>query len=131
MGIVSKRLVRRGGKLVNEAGKGKGEGVKEVGEEETRVSKSPMMWTLMEAMSVFPPTPHLPPPPSPGTENEDGTVSVTFGKLFDAYTRISDTLVGWLVRARKRGYVTFEGEMLYQGKDNDVIITRIKMPETD
>ncbi|GFS18835.1 actin-binding Rho-activating protein [Elysia marginata] len=63
-----------------------------------------------------------------GTTNEDGTASVTFGKLFDAYTRISDTLVGWLVRARKRGYVTFEGEMLYQGKDNNVIITRIQMP---
>ncbi|KAI1702804.1 costars domain-containing protein [Ditylenchus destructor] len=44
---------------------------------------------------------------------------VKFGPLFYIYNRFSGSLVGMLVRARKYGLVDFEGEMLYQGQDNE------------
>ncbi|XP_072530995.1 actin binding Rho activating protein b [Salminus brasiliensis] len=53
----------------------------------------------------------------------DGYTRVTFGQLFDRYVRISDKVVGILMRARKHGKVDFEGEMLWQGQDDGVIIT--------
>jgi hypothetical protein len=64
-----------------------------------------------------------------GTLEADGTTTIRFGRLFDAYTRVSTNLVGMLVRARKRGLVQFEGEMLYQRRDDDVIITCSGVPE--
>jgi len=64
-----------------------------------------------------------------GREQADGTVSVTFGRLFERYTRISNKLVGMLLRARKQNLVHFEGEMLFQRRDDDVIITLLHMPE--
>ena len=42
-----------------------------------------------------------------------------FLKSFRLYTRISDKVVGLLLRARKYGLVYFEPEMLFQGQDND------------
>ncbi|XP_063040893.1 actin binding Rho activating protein b [Engraulis encrasicolus] len=53
----------------------------------------------------------------------DGRTRITFGELFDRYVRISDKVVGILMRARKHGKVEFEGEMLWQGQDDHVIIT--------
>ncbi|XP_033831574.1 actin binding Rho activating protein b isoform X2 [Periophthalmus magnuspinnatus] len=53
----------------------------------------------------------------------DGKTRVTFGELFDRYVRISDKVVGILMRARKHGKVAFEGEMLWQGRDDGVVIT--------
>ncbi|KAG7317012.1 hypothetical protein KOW79_019310 [Hemibagrus wyckioides] len=53
----------------------------------------------------------------------DGCTRITFGELFDRYVRISDKVVGILMRARKHGKVHFEGEMLWQGRDDEVIIT--------
>ncbi|KAM9738128.1 actin binding Rho activating protein b [Menidia menidia] len=53
----------------------------------------------------------------------DGKTRVTFGELFDRYVRISDKVVGILMRARKHGKVAFEGEMLWQGQDDGVVIT--------
>ncbi|XP_041740743.2 actin-binding Rho-activating protein [Coregonus clupeaformis] len=53
----------------------------------------------------------------------DGKTRVTFRELFDRYVRISDKVVGILLRARKHGKVVFKGEMLWQGQDDDVIIT--------
>ena len=35
------------------------------------------------------------------------------------YNRINDKLVGLLIRARKRDLVHFEGEMLYQNRDDE------------
>ncbi|XP_061111850.1 actin binding Rho activating protein b [Conger conger] len=55
--------------------------------------------------------------------DQDGQTRVTFGELFDTYVRISDKVVGILMRARKHGKVAFEGEMLWQGQDDHVIIT--------
>uniref|UniRef100_A0A8C8RW73 Actin-binding Rho-activating protein n=1 Tax=Pelusios castaneus TaxID=367368 RepID=A0A8C8RW73_9SAUR len=57
---------------------------------------------------------------------QDGKLRVTFGELFDRYVRISDKVVGILMRARKHGLVDFEGEMLWQGRDDHVIITLLK-----
>lgn len=54
---------------------------------------------------------------------KDGKVRVSFGELFDRYVRISDKVVGILIRARKHGMVDFPGEMLWQGRDDYVIIT--------
>lgn len=49
-------------------------------------------------------------------------LQTTFGDLFSAYERISNKLVGILLRARRQDIVDFEGEMLFQGRDNHVII---------
>ncbi|KAK6490848.1 actin-binding Rho-activating protein-like [Huso huso] len=53
----------------------------------------------------------------------DGKTRVNFGQLFDRYVRISDKVVGILMRARKHGKLHFEGEMLWQGRDDHVVIT--------
>ncbi|XP_072459385.1 actin-binding Rho-activating protein [Notamacropus eugenii] len=57
---------------------------------------------------------------------QDGKIQVTFGELFDRYVRISDKVVGILMRARKHGLVHFEGEMLWQGRDDHVVITLLE-----
>ncbi|XP_048214792.1 actin-binding Rho-activating protein [Perognathus longimembris pacificus] len=56
----------------------------------------------------------------------DEKIQVTFGELFDRYVRISDKVVGILMRARKHGLVHFEGEMLWQGRDDQVVITLLE-----
>ncbi|KAG1963236.1 actin-binding Rho-activating protein [Pimephales promelas] len=58
-----------------------------------------------------------------GQINEEGLRWVTFGRLFDRYVKISDKVVGILLRCRKHKMVDFEGEMLWKGQDDDVIIT--------
>ena len=60
-----------------------------------------------------------------GCAEEHGTetVRVEFGELFDHYVTISNKLVGVLLRARKQGLVHFDGEMLWQGQDDHVVIT--------
>ena len=60
-----------------------------------------------------------------GIELEDeGEVhsAMLFGDLFRIYTRISDKVVGILLRAKKYGLVYFEPEMLFQGAHDDVPI---------
>ena len=65
-----------------------------------------------------------------GKRQEDGTTfTITFGELFDAYLTISNKLVGTLIRARKHKFVQFEGEMLYQGRDESKVITLHVLPE--
>ncbi|XP_067304402.1 actin-binding Rho-activating protein-like [Pseudorasbora parva] len=58
-----------------------------------------------------------------GESKEGGRPAVRFGMLFERYVTISDKLVGVLLRARKQGLVQFEGEMLWQGRDDEVLIT--------
>ncbi|XP_024272348.1 actin-binding Rho-activating protein [Oncorhynchus tshawytscha] len=55
-------------------------------------------------------------------------VTVEFGKLFEHYVNISNKVVGILLRARKQGLVSFEGEMLWQGQDDRVLITLLQSP---
>ena len=38
-------------------------------------------------------------------------------------------VVGILMRARRQGFVSFEGEMLFQRRDDHVIIRLIKSPD--
>lgn len=61
-----------------------------------------------------------------GEKNPDGTAWVKFGELFEIYTRISNKLVGMLIRARKHGLLKFEGEMLFQRRDDHVIIELLR-----
>nr|XP_033792999.1 actin-binding Rho-activating protein-like isoform X2 [Geotrypetes seraphini] len=61
-----------------------------------------------------------------GEKGEDGKPRVTFGRLFEAYVTISNKVVGVLLRARKHGLVQFEGEMLWQGRDDKVVITLLE-----
>jgi len=64
-----------------------------------------------------------------GRKNPDGTTAITFGELFQIYTKISNKVVGVLIRARKHGLLAFEGEVLFQRRDDDVPITLLKSPE--
>ncbi|XP_076038686.1 actin-binding Rho-activating protein-like isoform X2 [Oratosquilla oratoria] len=61
-----------------------------------------------------------------GEQYEDGTAAITFGSLFQIYTVISNKVVGILLRARKHGLVYFEGETLFQRRDDDVPILLMK-----
>ncbi|KAI1721856.1 costars domain-containing protein [Ditylenchus destructor] len=54
---------------------------------------------------------------------EMNQITITFGKLFHIYQYISDKVVGMLLRARKHKMVHFEGEMLFQRRDESTIIT--------
>ncbi|XP_026205091.1 actin-binding Rho-activating protein [Anabas testudineus] len=58
-----------------------------------------------------------------GFKDKEGRTIITFGRLFDRYVKISDKVVGILLRCRKHKMLDFEGEMLWQGRDDDVIIT--------
>ena len=57
-----------------------------------------------------------------GKPGANGKAVVTFGVLFDAYVDISDTLVGILMRSKKRRILTYKGDMLFQGMHNHVEI---------
>ncbi|XP_071513751.1 actin-binding Rho-activating protein-like isoform X2 [Panulirus ornatus] len=61
-----------------------------------------------------------------GEQYEDGTAAITFGDLFQIYTRISNKVVGMLLRARKYGLLDFEGETLFQRRDDDVPILLLR-----
>ena len=63
-----------------------------------------------------------------GTPLAGDIVEIKFGELFRLYSVISNKVVGVLIRARKHGYVEFEGEMLYQKRDDNVIIKLVKSP---
>lgn len=52
-----------------------------------------------------------------------GQVQIDFKRLFNIYTMISNKVVGVLLRARKYGFVAFEGETLFQGRDDNVVIS--------
>lgn len=61
-----------------------------------------------------------------GVRGEDGRTAVRFDALFETYVTISNKLVGVLLRARRQGLVHFEGEMLWQGRDDGVLITLLQ-----
>ncbi|KAJ8718401.1 hypothetical protein PYW08_002638 [Mythimna loreyi] len=53
-------------------------------------------------------------------ELKDATRVISFGELFSIYTVINDKLVGLLIRTRKHQLTYFEGEVLFQKRDDDV-----------
>jgi len=64
-----------------------------------------------------------------GRANPPALAAITFGELFSIYVRISNKLVGVLLRARKHGLVHFEGETLFQGQDDKKTVTLLAWPE--
>ncbi|XP_037108326.1 actin-binding Rho-activating protein isoform X1 [Syngnathus acus] len=58
-----------------------------------------------------------------GFRDRQGRAIITFGRLFERYVKISDKVVGILLRCRKHKMLDFEGEMLWQGQDDHVLIT--------
>jgi len=63
-----------------------------------------------------------------GLPDDDGGFMVEFGELFETYSTVSSQTVGLLIRARRRGFVHFEGETLLKGKDDFEIVTLLEMP---
>ena len=59
---------------------------------------------------------------------EPGSPSVTFGELFDddQVANYYEALVGTLKAARKKGLITYEGQVLLKGINDDVVITATK-----
>lgn len=62
----------------------------------------------------------------PEEKPDDCRKVISFGALFQIYTVISDKLVGMLLRARKHKLVDFEGEVLFQRRDDHVPIILLK-----
>ncbi|XP_031709101.1 actin-binding Rho-activating protein [Anarrhichthys ocellatus] len=58
-----------------------------------------------------------------GFKDKEGRTIISFGRLFDRYVKISDKVVGIVLRCRKHKMLDFDGEMLWKGQDDDVIIT--------
>ena len=58
-----------------------------------------------------------------GHKIDNERTQIKFGRLFDIYTVISNKVVGVLLRARKYGFVDFQGETLFQRRDDETIIT--------
>ncbi|XP_020338406.1 actin-binding Rho-activating protein [Oncorhynchus kisutch] len=58
-----------------------------------------------------------------GLKDKNGKSYITFGRLFDRYVKISDKVVGIVLRCRKHKMLDFEGEMLWKGQDDHVVIT--------
>lgn len=57
-----------------------------------------------------------------GSPGPNGCYQTTFSELFVAYEKISDTCNGILKRAKKAKLLDFEGEILFQGGSDNVII---------
>ncbi|XP_031777270.1 actin-binding Rho-activating protein isoform X2 [Nasonia vitripennis] len=53
-------------------------------------------------------------------------LGISFGDLFNIYVHINDKLVGLLLRARKQKLIDFEGECLFQRRDDHVPIFLVK-----
>ncbi|XP_066260639.1 actin-binding Rho-activating protein-like [Euwallacea similis] len=62
----------------------------------------------------------------PHEKDNDGRKVISFGNLFSIYQGISDKVVGMLIRARKHQLVDFEGECLFQRRDDHVPIITLK-----
>lgn len=61
-----------------------------------------------------------------GCHMKDGQVVIRFKDLFLIYRVISDKCVGILLRARRYKLLTFEGETLFQGQNDETLITLLR-----
>eukprot|EP00092_Neocalanus_flemingeri_P018915 GFUD01020487.1.p1 GENE.GFUD01020487.1~~GFUD01020487.1.p1 ORF type:complete len:209 (+),score=51.96 GFUD01020487.1:174-800(+) len=59
------------------------------------------------------------------TDTEDRR-AILFQDLFNTYRFISDKCCGLLLRARRYKLISFQGEMLFQGKDDKTVITMMR-----
>jgi len=58
-----------------------------------------------------------------GFQNDEGQTVITFGQLFDETDQIFDALSGILKTSKKYEVVDYEGEQLWQGKNDKTIVT--------
>eukprot|EP00092_Neocalanus_flemingeri_P012306 GFUD01013264.1.p1 GENE.GFUD01013264.1~~GFUD01013264.1.p1 ORF type:complete len:158 (+),score=35.57 GFUD01013264.1:137-610(+) len=58
--------------------------------------------------------------------SDENCKGIMFGDLFNIYNSISNKVVGLLLRARKYKLVQFEGETLFQGRDNKTPVFLIR-----
>ncbi|EDQ92351.1 uncharacterized protein MONBRDRAFT_13505 [Monosiga brevicollis MX1] len=58
----------------------------------------------------------------------DGKLQTTFGKIFtdEILEQQLESLVGTMKAAKKRGIISFEGQMLLQGAHDHVVVTLLK-----
>ena len=61
-----------------------------------------------------------------GSVGESGLITVKFGKLFDETADIFDALVGILKTAKKYNVCTFNKDQMWQGADDNEVITLLK-----
>lgn len=63
-----------------------------------------------------------------GSPNADGQMVVKFGVLFadDKCANLFEALVGTLRAAKRKKFITYEGEMLLQGAHDNVDIVLLK-----
>ena len=63
-----------------------------------------------------------------GTPNADGQVVVKFGVLFsdDKCANLFEALVGTLRAAKRKKFITYEGELLLQGVHDNVDVILLK-----
>jgi len=61
-----------------------------------------------------------------GFTGADGRRAILFLDLFNTYRFISDKCCGLLLRARRYKLLAFQGEMLFQGKDDKTVITMMR-----
>jgi len=61
-----------------------------------------------------------------GYTDDDGKHAITFGQLFDETDQIFDALSGILKTAKKYKVVAFDAEQLWQGQNDDTVITLLK-----
>jgi len=61
-----------------------------------------------------------------GLRLTNGHTLMLFGEIFNIYQKISNKVVGILARARKNRLVHFEGETLWQGKNDETNVTLLR-----
>jgi hypothetical protein len=61
-----------------------------------------------------------------GVDEVTGAKRITFGSLFRIYENLTDSVMGIAQRARKANMITFEGETLFQGRNERTWITLIQ-----
>ncbi|KAK5645983.1 hypothetical protein RI129_004447 [Pyrocoelia pectoralis] len=69
---------------------------------------------------------HAEPLFTPKEKQNDPRKVISFGELFSIYTTISSKLVGILLRTRKQNLIDFEGECLFQRRDEHIPIILLK-----
>merc|ERR1712168_255638 len=61
-----------------------------------------------------------------GFRLNNGHTLMLFGEIFNIYQKISNKVVGILARARKNRLVHFEGETLWQGRNDETNVTLLR-----
>lgn len=63
-------------------------------------------------------------------KNTNKSFYISFKQLFKTYTTISNKLINILIQTQKQKLLTFPNKILFQKKNNNIIITLFKIPST-